>query len=62
MLIQRIHKFLYSAERNDLLNLKVEPIVNELLKHVCQRNFLKLLNKMFGKYVVNENIICLSAH
>lgn len=36
--------------------------MNELRKHVCQRNFLKLLNKMFGKYVVNKNLICLSAH
>lgn len=43
----RINKFLYTAERNDLLNLKVEPIVNELQKHVCQRNSLKLSNKIF---------------
>lgn len=43
----RTNKFLYTAERNDLLNLKVEPIVNELQKHVCQRNSLKLSNKIF---------------
>lgn len=62
MLIQRINKFLYSAERNDLLNLKVEPIVNELRKHVCQRNSLKLLNKIFENYDVNKDTICCRAH
>lgn len=63
MLIHRIHKFPYSAGRNVLLNLKFKPCNSEWTSEAClSEQLFKLLNKMFGKYVVNENIICLSAH